>query len=331
MINAKPLLAQLPYAHWTVELEFKQRAELEPYKGNVLHGGFGRALAMVSQQLFNQLFVQPADNNQWVTPFALFSHNQQQHFAEGSVLQFELILLGPAAAAQQAVLDCLMVWQVLGLGARHARFQVRSVTDNQGALLYQAGRPQLAVLPAYSLAHFMATDVSAIAASCNAVGQALGYRLSTLTRCRLQHKGKPLHQAPALSLWCRIVKRRFWQLVPDDMRQASGQMQPEQPPEKVADQLADQPQQTQVHFHDWQRFSAKEQRQVPMGGLEGQWLYPQVTAEQYFWLQLGELIGVGNKSSFGFGRYRGELVIAAMADRHSAEHQSADHQRAASA
>ncbi|HEY9040855.1 MAG TPA: CRISPR system precrRNA processing endoribonuclease RAMP protein Cas6 [Rheinheimera sp.] len=314
MINAKPLLAQLPYTHWTVELEFTQRAELDVYKGNVLHGGFGRALALVSQQLFDQLFVQPADNNQWVTPFAVFSCNQQQGFAEGAPLQFELMLSGAAADAQQAVLDCLMVWQVLGLGAQRARFQVRSVTDSLGAKVYKAGQGQSPVLARYSLAQFMTDDFCKVATSCNYDVSPLGYRLHTITRCRLQHQGQPLRQAPALSLFCQMVKRRFWQLVPEDIRQITGQ--PElagrvQPDQLVfSDDSSEQPQQAQVRFHDWQRYSAKEQRQVAIGGLEGQWLYPQVTAEHYFWLRLGELIGVGNKSSFGFGRYRGNLEQA---------------------
>ncbi|HHW43833.1 MAG TPA: CRISPR system precrRNA processing endoribonuclease RAMP protein Cas6, partial [Desulfotomaculum sp.] len=59
---------------------------------------------------------------------------------------------------------------------------------------------------------------------------------------------------------------------------------------------------------DWERFSARQDSRIKMGGVVGRALYEGEVAEFIPLLRLGELVHVGKGAVFGMGKYRVELV-----------------------
>ena len=66
----------------------------------------------------------------------------------------------------------------------------------------------------------------------------------------------------------------------------------------------------QLRWHDWTRYSSRQQTKMQMGGLVGHLVLDGVRAQRY-WKQLwlGQWTHVGKGTSMGLGRYR--LVDAA--------------------
>ncbi|AEG16479.1 hypothetical protein Desku_2979 [Desulfofundulus kuznetsovii DSM 6115] len=59
---------------------------------------------------------------------------------------------------------------------------------------------------------------------------------------------------------------------------------------------------------DWERFSARQDSRIKMGGVVGRAVYEGEVAEFIPLLRLGELVHVGKGAVFGMGKYRVELV-----------------------
>lgn len=69
----------------------------------------------------------------------------------------------------------------------------------------------------------------------------------------------------------------------------------------AAAQIADS---TRLRGTHWRRHSARQQRDMPMGGLVGRWRLRGELAPFWPYLYLGQWLHVGKKCSFGQGRYR---------------------------
>jgi hypothetical protein len=62
-----------------------------------------------------------------------------------------------------------------------------------------------------------------------------------------------------------------------------------------------------LHWFDWTRYSSRQQQEMTLGGVLGQWTLhgaPEVLAEIQPWLWLGQWLHVGKNASMGLGGYR---------------------------
>lgn len=57
-----------------------------------------------------------------------------------------------------------------------------------------------------------------------------------------------------------------------------------------------------VAWKDWSRYSNRQRKKVPMGGLRGEALIHDAPAELWDWLRLGSLVHVGKGAAMGLGR-----------------------------
>lgn len=59
-----------------------------------------------------------------------------------------------------------------------------------------------------------------------------------------------------------------------------------------------------LHWHDWARYSNRQQAKVPMGGLLGSFQLPAEAAQPFWpWLWLGQWVHVGKGAVMGLGEY----------------------------
>jgi CRISPR/Cas system endoribonuclease Cas6 (RAMP superfamily) len=59
-----------------------------------------------------------------------------------------------------------------------------------------------------------------------------------------------------------------------------------------------------LKWHDWERYSARQETRMKLGGVVGRMEVEGVPDSLWPWLRLGEMIHVGKGTSFGLGRYR---------------------------
>lgn len=291
------------FSHWAITLRLDSDAILEANKGNILHGGFGRALAKISSALYDQLFAQQGQNNRKASPFMLYClDNTQRHYLAGQQLTIELRLFAADEAVLNGVRQAFIAWQALGLGEDRSSFSLLQIINNQGALLYSAELGELIIPSQCSIAEILQQRLKAFITSPFPQGEVF-YRLVTQSRCRIQRHGMPIKTVPDLDIWLNAITRRFMGLLPEDY-----------PLERITEIRKGKPEQhamrvvfADAHFSDWQKYSVKDKRMVNIGGLIGQWHYANIDLETLQWLVLGEYIGIGNKTSFGFGCYVGYL------------------------
>ncbi|UOP04596.2 CRISPR system precrRNA processing endoribonuclease RAMP protein Cas6 [Conchiformibius kuhniae] len=60
----------------------------------------------------------------------------------------------------------------------------------------------------------------------------------------------------------------------------------------------------QLHWRDFKRYSNRQQRAVPLGGLMGQWHLENVPPQWAALLDLGQWLHIGKETVFGLGAYR---------------------------
>lgn len=63
----------------------------------------------------------------------------------------------------------------------------------------------------------------------------------------------------------------------------------------------------QLRWHDWTRYSSRQQQEMTLGGLVGLWQLkgdPETLATLWPWLWLGQWLHVGKNASFGLGAYQ---------------------------
>jgi hypothetical protein len=58
-----------------------------------------------------------------------------------------------------------------------------------------------------------------------------------------------------------------------------------------------------LHWHDWERFSTRQRGRMKLGGFMGRVSYSGVKADHWPFLALGKIIHVGKGTSFGLGKY----------------------------
>ena len=174
----------------------------------------------------------------------------------------------------------------LGFGEQRLRINLHSVASQTPAGL------RLGIHPV-RVADYLEPHPAELIHSC---------AIQLISPLRLKEQGSIIkNYAPSLSSLLGHIKRRLALLVlfwvdENPLWQSYLKL-----PVLVGDhQLLDSP----VYFEDWLRYSGSRKELLPFGGLLGEICYQGDIYKALAWLEVGELLQIGGKTTFGLGSYR---------------------------
>ncbi len=272
-----------------VFIQLEQDTVFPAFKGSMLHGWFGHALKQADEQAF---FICYGEHSaQQPKPYLICpSDDHKTHWHQGELFSFEISLFGDATKLIDPIVIALKLGEKMGLGSMRTPFKVISISTITANGL-KTGAHVL------TLEHYLVNKLDEMP-ELNRIELALAIS----TPMRLKYNGQVVKkQAPPLEFWINAILRRLTQLsrfwVTDNQ-------------DLLNDLYAQRPRishcETTSHcyFEDWQRFSKKEQSNLPFGGLKGQVSYYGEISQALPLLILGEQLHLGGKTTFGLGKYQ---------------------------
>lgn len=262
------------------------------YPGALLHSGLGMMLAKVSPEVF-AVFIGGEDANAgessrprpwWMLP----PLDTRLAFAPGDDLQLDLFFANPQPHWAQACAQALAALGAAGLGKTRGRFVLLRHEPVPWEVTQAAAQDEAIAL----------TTLLQAAHGAYADERHLGVQLLTPLRIKGEHR--LLQQAPSALLLVQRLLARAAMLggvrVPD-LPLASAALQ-----QAAAMRITQQ----ELHWDDLSRYSARQQAELPMGGLTGWLRYssPAPMDAVFAWLSVGEWLHLGTKTTFGLGGYR---------------------------
>ena len=217
---------------------------------------------------------------------------------EGDVLTFHMVLVGQAITQLPLI---VFAWQralAQGLTRDRAPADLHALEwlDSDGAAhpIWQASAPTL-------LEHMGTLTVPHLDATVAA--PPTGLSLQIHTPLRLQHQGRPL-RPNGLSPRALVaaLARRIALVM--EFHAGLTQWGADVPAlVQLAESLTDE---RDLHWHDWTRYSSRQQQEMTLGGVLGRWTLrgsPEALAALWPWLWLGQWLHVGKNATMGMGGY----------------------------
>jgi hypothetical protein len=137
---------------------------------------------------------------------------------------------------------------------------------------------------------------------------AAGLALHIHTPLRLQHQGRPLRpsQLTPRALVAAVARR-----VALVMEFHAGQTQWGAQVPRLAHMAETLQDERDLHWHDWTRYSSRQQQEMTLGGVMGRWALrgsPETLAALWPWLWLGQWLHAGKNATMGLGGYTLEIA-----------------------
>jgi len=317
-----PPAQTLPLARYRYTFRMRERLQLPDYAGSLLRGQFGAALRSLSCMTgqascegcplrttcpYSAVFEAPAPAQH---DLQRFSHIPNPYvieppllgttaIARGEPLTFNIVLFGRALEHLPLISFALQRAVEQGLGPDRTRGALEQIDIQQAdhsahthtwIPLWQQGDARLA-------AHEAALPLAA-PASTRAVTEA---RLTFYTPLRLQKQGQPIqpHALTPRKLVADLLRRvtllaEFHAGLPDIVPDVHDLV-------RHAEGLAHQ---HALRWHDWSRYSSRQQREMPLGGALGAWTLSGELGPLLPWLRIGQWLHVGKNATLGLGAYR---------------------------
>lgn len=312
------LLASLPIARYRFTAKMRDTVRLPDYAGSLLRGQFGAALrgvaCMTRQPVctgcpllatcpYTRVFEALPPQSHGLQKFSAIPNAYVieppaigvMDLAVGETLVFHMVLAGDAIE-QLALI--VFAWQralTQGLTRSRSAADLLSVEwvdgDGAGHSVWHRDDPVLATHPAtLAEGELPAPALQAVT-------------LHIHTPMRLQQQGQPLRvdQLTPRAL-IAAVARRVALVMEFHARQVEwGHEVPRivQLAENVSDQR-------DLHWHDWTRYSSRQQQEMTLGGALGRWTLKgraDTLAALWPWLWLGQWLHVGKNATMGMGGY----------------------------
>ena len=223
----------------------------------------------------------------------------------GDPLVFHMVLAG-AAIAQLPLI--VFAWQralAHGLTRDRAAADLQTVdwldSDGEAHRIWSASTPTLQE-------HHASITVPPMDAS--GASPLSGLTLHIHTPLRLQHQGHPLR---ADQLTPRVLVAALARRAALVMEFHAGQTHwgaAVPPLVQLAEALTDR---RELHWHDWTRYSSRQQQEMTLGGVLGRWTLradSATLAALWPWLWLGQWLHVGKNATMGMGAYTLEGATA---------------------
>lgn len=228
-------------------------------------------------------------------PYVFAAALERQLLAAGEPFDFTLTLFGDAIRYLPYLVAALRLMGMQGLGRSSVRCHLQAVywlaPAGEATALFVG--PEHGVLRSQPAAYTVGAWAGASAS------QATALTIQFESPTTLKHNGDILHDAPPFHVIIRTLLRRVSSLSyfhggqrwETDYRGWIARA------ETVTTSAA------AVQWQDWERYSTRTQRRMPLGGLVGTVTYAGDVAPFLPLLRLGELIHVGKNAVFGNGRF----------------------------
>lgn len=317
------MLTNLPIARYRLTARWRSPAQLPDYAGSLLRGQFGAALRYVACMTrqstcggcplqstcpYTRVFEalpppQHALQNFSAIPNAYVIEPPElgaRDYAEGEELVFHMVLAGDAREQLPLI---LFAWQralAQGLTRQRVPADIVKVDWINGAQqvqpIWTVNEPVLVDHPAQLSVPPAQADLKALV-------------LQITTPMRLQQQGKPLRlpQLGARSLLAALARRVALVLEFHAGQTHWGVNVPEVA--ALAEQIEDE---RELRWHDWTRFSSRQQQEMTLGGVLGRWTLSgprAVLHELWPWLWLGQWLHIGKNATMGMGGYTLEARV----------------------
>lgn len=304
-------MTPLPAHRYQFNCRVLQTLNLNLYSGSMLRGAFGRALRktvcvtrgddcktclLYRQCVYPKIFETPPP------PASQFQHFSEipnafviepppmgrQQLQPGDGFSFNLVLIGRAITDLPIVIHAWQTALKAGLGAAHAQAELTHIVFEPGQPVEQiiytpAADNRLLPTPAFAPPPLPATD---------------NLSLHLQTPLRIKHQGKVLSTALRGKDFLLALVRRHYLLqefhTPDY-----------QPPDfkTLATQAEAIEASHQLAWSQWERYSHRQQQKMTFGGVIGSLHLRGNLAPFLPLLQQGQWLHIGNKTTFGMGRY----------------------------
>ena len=307
----------IPIARYRFSARLHEPVRLPDYAGSLLRGQFGAALRNVACMTrqptctgcpltqtcpYTRIFEAPPPAEHALQKFSQIPNAyvieppvlDDTRLQAGDMLQFNMILAGDALP-QLALIT--FAWQrALKQGLTKSRSAAELVAvawmpaEQAPATVWQAAKPLL-------VEH---TPLLAIPAPPAGLQQ---ITLHFSTPLRLQQQGQPLRadQVTPRALIAAVARRVALVM---EFHAHQGHWGAQVPGiAAMAETLTDE---RQLHWHDWTRYSSRQQQEMTLGGLVGGWTLKgpsETLAALWPWLWLGQWLHVGKNATFGLGCY----------------------------
>jgi hypothetical protein len=303
----------IPYLRLAFTLRAQAPARLPPFKGSMLRGAFGHALrrtvcAMGPQQpcescrlrracVYTRIFETFIEGPPppllrglptSPRPYIFEPRDEQRDFAPGDPLAFDLLLVGQAAELQAYAQLAVERMAAAGLGVRRVPFALDRVEaqapDGSRLPLFADGRALATAAPPPSLPPTNGLE-----------GSRATIRLLTPLRLKIHNglAGSVTFRELAFAMLRRVLELA-WFHVPG--AEIDWHFRP------LLDQAAALRSTPHLAWHDWERYSNRQQTKMVFGGLLGTLDLEGDLAPFAPLLRTAEILHVGKGATFGLGR-----------------------------
>lgn len=288
--DAADSAAQLRLSRWRYALR-SHGLHWSGFPGALLHSGLGMMLARHAPEVFASFIggEDPPSVAEATRPkpwWMLPPLDSRMVYAPGDDLVTDLYFANPQRGWEQICAEALQALGEVGMGSARCRFSV----VRYELVHWDASTPQ----PSDGITLSQMFSSLTRAESPKHIG------LQLITPLRVKSEGGLLRSAPVATVLVKRVLARAAMLAGVRVSDLPGAVEAQH--EAASLILSEQ----DLYWDDLSRYSARQQAEVPMGGLTG-WLRYKATADvrmAWAWLAIGEWLHVGTKTTFGLGAYR---------------------------
>lgn len=314
----------LPLARYRYTFRMREPLSLPDYAGSLLRGQFGASLRRVSCMTgeprcegcplrttcpYAVVFEAPAPAEHGMQRFSRIPNPYvieppalgSTAIARNELLVFNLVLFGRALDHLPIISFAMQRAIEQGLGTERARSVMERIDVQQADELDAAGAPVWAAVWHRGDAQLAAHTTTRPIVAPIGHPSPTEIRLNLLTPLRLQQQGQPIrpHALTPRKLVADLLRRitlmaEFHagqpEIVPDvhDLVRHA----------EALDHRHD------LRWHDWSRYSSRQQREMTLGGALGNWALSGKLEPLLPWLHLGQWLHVGKNATLGLGAYQ---------------------------
>lgn len=306
----------LPARRYQFRLIPLEETRLPEYKGSTFRGGFGHAFKKVvctfkgkecddcllrQRCVYSYVFeTPPPETTERMTKYRRAPHafvikpplNKKTHYAPGEAIDFGLVLIGRADDYLPYFIYAFDELGKLGIGKGKAKYRLDRV-EREGEILYEG---KTGVLKAVVRDRDPASETAINTDTDDGHVQQIALRF--LTPLRIVSNGE-LNSAPDFQSIFRTLLRRisllsYFHCGIDMDVDFTGLI--ERAGQVVTESKS-------LRWHDWERWSARQDTKMKMGGVVGRISFSGDLGEFLPYLRQGELLHVGKGTAFGLGWY----------------------------